>query len=129
LSWVKELAREIRQGEEPLLSSYEALMAAATTPGEKKLARIVHAYQRFQLRSLDLFEKQVPDKFLAFAVITQNAVNLRQGPGPRERVIRQLDRGAFVILQEYVGFWAHVGLGDGTTGYVFKDYVRPEAQD
>ncbi|MDQ7794973.1 MAG: SH3 domain-containing protein [bacterium] len=129
MSWVKELAREIREGEDPLLASYEALMAAATTPSEKKLARIVHAYQRFQIKSLDLFEREVPEKFLAFAVITQSEVNLREGPGPREQVARQLDKGTPVILMEYAGFWARVQLGDGGTGYVFKDYVRAEAQD
>ena len=128
MAWVKDLARELRAGEEPLLSSYEALLAGATTPAEQKLARIIHAYQRFQLKSLDLLQGDVPEKFQAFAAIVQDGVNLRRGPGPREPVERQLDRGTPVILMEPAGFWAHVRLGDGTTGYVFRDYVRGELQ-
>jgi len=123
---VRELARELRAREEPLVKEYERLASAATTATEKKLASLVLGYQNFQLKSLDLFQTEVPDRFHAFGSISSDRVNVRRGPTAKEVSLFLVDRDTPVIVKEVKGLWVEVRFADGREGYVFKDYVEIE---
>jgi len=123
---VQELARAIRAREEPLVADYEGLASAAATPTEKKLAAMVLGYQKFQLKSLDLFETEVPDRFVGFGCISSDAVNVRRGPTAKEVSLFQADKGTPVIVKDVKGLWVEVRFANGKEGFVFKDYVQME---
>jgi len=126
LSTVQELAKAIKAHEEPLIAEYEGLASAAVSPTEKKLAALVLGYQKFQLKSLDLFETEVPDKFIAFGSIVSDAVNVRRGPTAKEVSLFLAERETPVIVKDVKGLWVEVRFADGREGYVFKDYVHIE---
>lgn len=124
---LKELAAELRQQEEGLLEQYETILAAAGGETERQLANEILRAQKFQLSTLELIEKEmVPEKFLSFGTISSDEVNLRLGPSPHQERIRVLDQNTRVIIMENEGNWSHVQTADGETGWVFKDYVRPD---
>lgn len=126
MSIVQDLAKEIKAREEPLIADYEGLASAAVTETEKKLAAMVLGYQKFQLKSLDLFQTEVPDKFLGFGSITSTDVNVRRGPTAKEVSLFTTELGTPVIVKDIKGLWVEVRFANGKEGYVFKDYVQVE---
>ncbi|MEW6032890.1 MAG: SH3 domain-containing protein [Bacillota bacterium] len=126
---MRELAKEIKAKEEPILTDYEGLTTAAVKPTEKKLAVLVLGYQKFQLKTLDLFQTEVPDKFTAFGSISSHDVNVRRGPTSKEVSLFRAEKGTPVIVKEVKGLWVEVRFADGREGYVFKDYVHLESAD
>lgn len=123
---VQELAKGIKAREEPLLGEYEGLASAAVTVTEKKLAAMVLGYQKFQLKSLDLFQTEVPDRFMGFGSVTSDAVNVRRGPTAKEASLFTVERGTPVIVKDVKGLWVEVRFANGKEGYVFKDYIHIE---
>jgi len=123
---VKELAKAIKDMEEPILAEYERLASAAGKETEKKLAGLVLGYQKFQLKSLDLFQTEVPDRFAGFGGIVSDNVNVRRGPTAKEVSLFLAQEGTPVIVKEVKGLWVEVRFADGREGWVFKDYVRLE---
>ncbi len=126
LGIVQELAKGIKSREEPLLAEYEGLASASVTATEKKLAALVLGYQKFQLKSLDLFQTEVPDRFVGFGSITSDSVNVRRGPTAKEVSLFLVERGTPVIIKDIKGLWVEVRFANGKEGFVFKDYVRVE---
>ncbi len=126
LGIVQELAKGIKAREEPLQGEYEGLASAAISVTEKKLAAMVLGYQKFQLKSLDLFQTEVPDRFLSFGSITSDGVNVRRGPTAKEVSLFVADRGTPVIVKDVKGLWVEVRFANGKEGFVFKDYVHIE---
>jgi uncharacterized protein YgiM (DUF1202 family) len=125
---VRELAKEIKAREEPIIADYERLSSAAVKPTEKKLAALVLGYQKFQLKSLDLFQTEVPDKFTGFGSISSDNVNVRRGPTSKEAALFKVERDTPVIVKDAKGLWVEVRFADGKEGYVFKDYVHIESR-
>lgn len=123
---VQELAKGIKAREEPLLGEYEGLASAAVSVTEKKLASMVLGYQNFQLKSLDLFQTEVPDRFLGFGSVSSNSVNVRRGPTAKEATLFVTERGTPVIVKDIKGLWVEVRFANGKEGYVFKDYIHIE---
>lgn len=126
MSAVQDLAKAIKAQEEPLLGEYESLASAAATPTEKKLAAMVLGYQKFQLKSLDLFQAEVPDKFLGFGSVSSPEVNVRRGPTAKEVSLFLAEKDTPVIVKDVKGLWVEVRFANGKEGYVFKDYVQME---
>jgi len=124
LAHVKELAKAITEMEAPVLAEYERLASVAKKETEKKLADLVLGYQKFQLKSLDLFQTEVPDRFVGFGGITSNNVNVRRGPTAKEVSLFLAQDDTPVIVKEIKGLWVEVRFADGREGWVFKDYVR-----
>jgi uncharacterized protein YgiM (DUF1202 family) len=127
LGIAQELARGIKAREEPLLGDYEGLVSAAVSATEKKLAALVLGYQRFQLKSLDLFQTEVPDRFMGFGSIRSDGVNVRRGPTAKDIALFVAEKGTPVIVKDVKGLWVEVRFAGGKEGYVFKDYVVIEA--
>jgi len=123
---VRELAKEIKAREEPLVADYERLASAAVSATEKKLAGLVLGYQTFQLKSLDLFQTEVPDRFVGFGSIVSNDVNVRRGPTAKEVSVFLAQKDTPVIIKDIKGLWVEVRFADGREGFVFKDYVNLE---
>jgi len=126
LGIVQELAKGIRAREEPLVNEYEGLASAAVSVTEKKLAAMVLGYQRFQLKSLDLFQTEVPDRFLGFGSISSDGVHVRRGPTAKDISLLTAERGTPVLVKDVKGLWVEVRFASGKEGYVFKDYVHIE---
>lgn len=126
MSAVQDLAKAIKAQEEPLIGEYESLASAAATSTEKKLAAMVLGYQKFQLKSLDLFQAEVPDKFLGFGSVSSPAVNVRRGPTAKEVSLFLAEKDTPVIVKDVKGLWVEVRFANGKEGYVFKDYVQME---
>jgi len=124
LSIVQERAKEIRAREEPLVGEYEGLASAAVSATEKKLAALVLGYQRFQLKSLDLFQTEVPERFLGFGSVVADGANVRRGPTAKEVSLFQAERGTPVIVKDVKGLWVEVRFANNKEGFVFKDYVH-----
>ncbi|WP_299815088.1 SH3 domain-containing protein [uncultured Jannaschia sp.] len=51
-------------------------------------------------------------------------LNMRDGPGTRHDVVRRLDPGDRVSVQESLGLWTRVRLPDGNEGWVSGDYLE-----
>ncbi len=119
-----ELVASIRRDEEPLVGLYEELERAAGTGTRLKLAQQMLEYQRFQMECLDLLEGEVPEDFQCFGQIIDRDVNLREGAGPRHRLVTKLGRGTPIIIMSYHGNWTRIQTPEGQTGYVFKDYAE-----
>ncbi|MEW6242676.1 MAG: SH3 domain-containing protein [Bacillota bacterium] len=124
---VAELVEEIKAHELPLLDLYRELETAASGRTEKLLAGQMLSYQKFQVKSLDLFSGQMPDKFHSFGAIVEDDVNVRSGAAPSYPVITKVNKGTPVIITEFVGNWAHVQLPDGQRGFVFRAYAKSES--
>lgn len=126
MSNVRKLAKEIQAREEPLVGEYERLASAAVSATEKKLAALVLGYQTFQLKTLDLFQTEVPDRFAGFGSITTDGVNVRRGPTAKEVSLFLAKKDTPVIVKEVKGLWVEIRFADGREGFVFKDYVTLE---
>ncbi|HVB09470.1 MAG TPA: SH3 domain-containing protein [Bacillota bacterium] len=125
---IRDLARELLVAEEPLAGSYRELRSAAVTQIEQALSGHLEAAQASQVALLGLMCDELPNKFLGLGTITSQAVKLRDGPGGSHPVLLELGAGTPVIVMEWQGYWAHVQLPGGRRGYVFRDYVRTDAQ-
>lgn len=126
---LKALARDLAEAERPLLERYEHIARATPDGVARRLAQLMARAQRFQLATLDLIlADRVPDAFLYFGVITHRDVKVRGGPSARAEVLRTVDTGLQVIVKAAEGNWMLVQLPDGSSGWVFKDYVRSELE-
>jgi len=119
-----DLVQAIRAGEEPLVELYEEMGQAAGSGVRRQLAGQMLSYQRFQMACIDLLEGEVPDSFECFGQITDDDVNVREGAGPRHRLLARLSRGTPVIVMKREGNWIQIQMSDGSQGYAFKDYVE-----
>lgn len=120
----RELVASIRNDEQPLVKMYEDLKQASGRGTRFKLADQMLNYQRFQMECLALLEGEVPEDFQCFGQITDDEVNLRDGAGPRYRLLGKLEKGTPVIVMSYDGNWTRLQTPEGLKGHVFKDYVE-----
>lgn len=60
---------------------------------------------------------------LASFEVTAQALNIRRQPTAQSGVIGQLGKGTIVIPERISGAWYGVGMSDGTTGWVHRDYL------
>lgn len=124
---LSELVSEIQAREAPLEELYSQVERTVTNPTARQLALQMLRAQRFQMATLNLLANdQVPEKFHCFGRVTHDDVNVRSGPSAREARTGTLQRGTLVIVKEMQGNWAHLQLAGGTSGWIFKDYVRCE---
>lgn len=123
---LSELAEQLRAEEETLVAGYKELERAANSDVGRRLVMQAARYQEFQLRCLELLSGPLPERFAGFGSITQDSVNLRSGPGGQHDLIGELDRGEQVILQGHQGFWVHIQVVGGDSGWVFRDYVQAD---
>jgi uncharacterized protein YgiM (DUF1202 family) len=122
----RDLARQLREAEEPLQGLYRELRAAAATRVEQELSGHLMATQASQMAYLALMGDELPSRFIALGTICSQATKLRDGAGGNHRLLAELPAGTPVIVMEWAGYWAHVQLPGGRRGYVFRDYVRAE---
>lgn len=125
---LKELASSLCASEQGLGEAYRSLYDSAVGEAEKKLAKQLADFQRFQVLGLEMLCEGVPDQFLGFGRITADDVNLREGPGSRYALIDKISEGELVIIQGFNGLWVQVQVPRGKRGYVFKDYVLQETR-
>jgi uncharacterized protein YgiM (DUF1202 family) len=125
---IRDLAHELLAAEQPLAAGYRELRSAAVTQIEQALAGHLEAAQASQVALLGLMCDELPNKFLGLGTITSQAVKLREQPGGSHPVLAELSAGTPVIVMEWQGYWAKVQLPGGRRGYVFRDYVRTDAQ-
>jgi len=122
----REIAQELAELEKPLVDMYDKLTRAAPSGTGRKLAEHMLGNQKFQLATLELLQGEIPDEFECFAVVTHDAVNVREGPGAKFAQVGEVGAGKRVIIRFYDGFWAAVQFSDGARGFIFKDYVKCE---
>lgn len=126
MSSFRDLARQLREVEEPLSEPYKELRSAAATRVEQELSTHLADAHRAQLSCLSLMTDELPPKFLALGTICSQATKLREEPGGGDGVLAELTAGMPVIVMEWAGYWAHIQLPGGRRGYVFGDYVRTD---
>lgn len=124
---LQDIIASIRSQEQALTELYERIERAASNPTARLLAGQMVRAQRFQVSALEILEEdRVPERFHCFGSVTHDDVNVRSGPSAQETKINSLQQGVPVIVKEFAGNWAHLQLPDGSSGWVFKDYVRCE---
>jgi uncharacterized protein YgiM (DUF1202 family) len=125
---LRDVARELLAVEQPLSAGYRELRGAAVTQVEQALAGHLETAQASQVALLGLLCDELPNKFLGLGTIVSQSVKLREKPGGSHPVLAELAAGTPVIVMEWQGYWAQVQLPGGRRGYVFRDYVRTDAQ-
>ncbi|MBX6378528.1 MAG: SH3 domain-containing protein [Clostridia bacterium] len=123
----REMAERLRSREEELSAEYQELARLPGSPGEERLIRQLLNFQRFQVMTLELLCEGVPERFIGFGQVSEDDVNLREGPGGGYPVVERLKRGQPLVLLSTHGYWVEVQVPRGRSGYVFKDYVQQEA--
>lgn len=126
MSRLREVANRLREQEGMLRDGYDELVNEAEREVEQRVAVQLQSFQRLQVASLELLADGIPDQFIGLGRIIDDNVNLREGPGGRYPLQATLNRGDLVVVMGYSGYWAHVAVPHGPTGYVFKDYVQQE---
>lgn len=122
---MEDIIATLLELEEKAISLYRDLHSKIVSSTARELIEQVLSSKRFELETLKLLTTgNIPDKFMGFGSISENDVNLRQGPASTEQVISVLESGTPVILTERHGNWMGVKLYDGRAGWVFKDYVK-----
>ncbi|MCL4425949.1 MAG: SH3 domain-containing protein [Firmicutes bacterium] len=120
----EEILGQIVEREQPLLELYRQLAESAQGEAHRKLTRELLEQRTFHWNTLGFLRSQLPREFLCLGTITDSQVNLRRSPKGSSELLSQLDRGTTVIIISYEGNWGQVQLLDGTTGYVFKAYLK-----
>jgi uncharacterized protein YraI len=52
------------------------------------------------------------------------ALNIRSGPGTGHKIIRKLQKGSYITLQNESNGWWRIEYADGKEGYVSSDYIN-----
>lgn len=123
---LQELAGRLREREGELWEGYRELEEGTGSEVERRVAAQLVNFQRLQMATLEILAAGVPEEFLGLGRIVAEDVNLREGPGGRYPLVRKLARGELVMILGYSGYWTHVSVPRGPSGYVFKDYVQQE---
>lgn len=118
------LDRAIKQVSQ-LAQDYRELYERATGATERDLLGRILRQKKFEIDALELLKSgRVPERFIAFGTVTDDSVNLREGPSTTSPVMSTLERDTGCILMDRRGNWVNIQLYDGKQGWVFKDYVR-----
>jgi micrococcal nuclease len=64
---------------------------------------------------------------LASFEVTANVLNIRREPTATSSVIAQIDRGTKVIPKRMSGAWYGIEMPDGSTGWVYRDFLARTA--
>lgn len=72
--------------------------------------------------------KESDNKTVGSGVINGDDVRIRGGASLSHKIIGMLDKGDEIGLISRTGDWFRVKTPDGTTGWVFKDYISIEKQ-
>lgn len=67
------------------------------------------------------------DKVSAFVSfeVTANVLNVRRRPTGNSGVIAQIDQGTRIIPRQVSGNWYGIEMSDGSTGWVYRDFISP----
>lgn len=124
VSDLQSLVATLVEQETALASAYEEIVRLASGKTERELAVEMQRAQAFQLATLQLIaEGRVPDVFHCFGHVTHDQVNVRAGPSAKQPKLKSVRRDERVIVMRFEGNWAQIQLPDGSSGWVFKDYV------
>lgn len=120
-----DIVKELLEQEQRARERYADLMSSAAGATERELIERILIQKKFEIETLKLLASgKVPTRFIGFGSITEDEVNFRESPTPQGAVQKTLSRGTPVILMDRRGNWVELQLYDGTSGWVFKDYVR-----
>ena len=48
--------------------------------------------------------------------------NLRQGPGPKNKIVKTLEKNALVVGYSYKNNWVKVRSEDGVEGWIYRNH-------